>query len=76
MFNGIYARPKLAIGILLAYIADNYRMTGTIPFPIRLFVRIHKKDALSMHKPRRQAMPDFKFNEQILEEGEVLEHIQ
>ncbi len=51
----------------LGFIADDYRMTGTIPFPISLFVKIGKRDALRMHKPRKQALPDFKFNEQVLE---------
>lgn len=51
-----------------ALIADDYRMTGTIPFPISLFVRIGKAEALRMHKPRKRALPDFRFNETVLEE--------
>lgn len=52
----------------MKYIADDYSVTGLIPFPISLFVKIGKKDALQMHKPRKRAMPDFKFNETVLEE--------
>lgn len=51
-----------------AAIADSYSMTGTIPFPVSLFVKIGKAQAMQMHKPRKRAMPDFKFNERILEE--------
>jgi predicted ester cyclase len=51
------------------YIGENYRMTGTIPLPISLFVRLGKPQALQMHKPRKTAMPDFRFNEKILEES-------
>ncbi len=53
----------------IACIADDYSMSGTIPFPINLFVKIKKKDALRMHYPRKKALPDFKFNEKILEES-------
>jgi len=52
----------------LSYIGDEYQMTGTIPFPISLFVKIGKKDALRMHIPRKRALPDFKFNETVLSE--------
>jgi len=54
----------------LSYLADNYIVTGTIPFPVSLFVKIRKKDAMRMHKPRKRALPDFKFNEKVLEESE------
>ncbi len=53
-----------------AAIADNYILSGIVPFPVSLFVKIGKKDALRMHKPRKHALPDFKFNETILEEAE------
>ncbi|MBC7869540.1 MAG: hypothetical protein H7Y09_01765 [Chitinophagaceae bacterium] len=53
----------------ISSIADDYSMSGTIPFPINLFVKIKKKDALRMHRPRKIALPDFKFNEKILEES-------
>jgi hypothetical protein len=45
-----------------SYLADNYsmKMEG-MPF----FVSIKKADALSMHKARKLAFPDFKFNEKI-----------
>ena len=45
-----------------SYLADNYtmKMEG-MPF----FISIKKADALSMHKARKQAFPDFKFNEKI-----------
>ena len=45
-----------------SYLADNYsmKMEG-MPF----FVSIKKADALAMHKARKQAFPDFKFNEKI-----------
>lgn len=52
-----------------ALIGEDYVMTGIIPFPINLFVKIRKKDALRMHKPRKRAMPDFRFNERVLEES-------
>ena len=44
------------------YLSDDYsmKMQG-MPF----FVSIKKKDALSMHKARKTAFPDFKFNEKI-----------
>jgi hypothetical protein len=51
------------------YIGENYRMTGTIPLPISLFVKLGKAQAIQIHKPRKTAMPDFKFNETILEES-------
>jgi hypothetical protein len=38
----------------------NMKMKG-MPF----FVSIQKKDALNMHKARKMAFPDFKFNEKI-----------
>jgi predicted ester cyclase len=59
-----------------SYIATNYTMSGTIPFPISLFVKITKKDSLRMHKPRKQALPDFKFNEKILEENDEMVKLQ
>ena len=52
-----------------ALIAADYRMSGTIPFPVSLFVKIGKAQALQMHKPRKRALPDFKFNERVLEES-------
>jgi predicted ester cyclase len=52
----------------LSFIADDYAMTGTVPFPISLFVKIGKKDALRMHVPRKRALPDFQFNETVLAE--------
>jgi len=51
-------------------------MSGTIPFPISLFVKITKKDSLRMHKPRKRALPDFKFNEKILEETDEMVKLQ
>ncbi len=59
-----------------SFIADEYRMTGTIPFPISLFVRIGKRDALRMHQARKRALPDFKFNEQTLDEREDMVKLQ
>ncbi|MFN8277358.1 MAG: ester cyclase [Chitinophagales bacterium] len=45
-----------------SYLADDYRMKMEgMPF----FVRIGKPDALAMHIARKQAFPDFKFNEQV-----------
>jgi predicted ester cyclase len=52
-----------------SYIGEDYTLSGIVPFPVSLFVRITKKDALRMHKPRKRAMPDFRFNETILEES-------
>jgi len=52
----------------LASIAENYRLEGVIPFPVNLFVRIGKAQSLNMHKARKRALPDFKFNETYLEE--------
>ena len=54
----------------LSFIAENYTMTGTIPFPISLFVKIRKSGALTMHQARRRALPDFRFNEIYLEESD------
>ncbi len=59
-----------------SFIADDYSMSGTIPFPISLFVRIGKKESLRMHKPRKTAMPDFKFNETVLEETDDMVKLQ
>jgi predicted ester cyclase len=59
-----------------SYIATNYTMSGTIPFPISLFVKITKKDSLRMHKPRKRALPDFKFNEKIIEENDEMVKLQ
>jgi predicted ester cyclase len=53
----------------LSYLSEDYTMRGTIPFPISLFVKITKKEALRMHLPRKKALPDFKFNEKYLEEA-------
>ena len=45
-----------------SYLADSYKMKMKgMPF----FVSIKKDDALSMHKARKTAFPDFKFNEVI-----------
>lgn len=52
-----------------AMITPDFSMTGTIPFPISLIVRIGKAQSMQMHKPRKRAMPDFKFNETVLEES-------
>ncbi|MBF6594330.1 MAG: ester cyclase [Thermaceae bacterium] len=52
----------------LAQIADDYKLTGLIPFPVSLFVRIGKKDSMRMHQARKRALPDFKFNKTYLEE--------
>ncbi len=60
----------------LSYIADDYKMTGLIPFPISLFVKIQKKQALRMHQARKRALPDFKFNETVLDEQEDMVKIQ
>jgi predicted ester cyclase len=47
--------------LALSYLSENYTMTGLAPFPIR------KDHALDIHKARKAAFPDFKFNEEILE---------
>ncbi len=52
----------------LSFIGDDYRLEGVIPFPVSLFVRIGKAKSLDMHKARKRALPDFKFNEQYMEE--------
>ncbi len=52
----------------LALIADDYRLEGIIPFPISLFVKVGKAQSLDMHKARKRALPDFKFNENFIEE--------
>lgn len=45
------------------YLADDYKMKMEgMPF----FVSIKKADALSMHKARKLAFPDFKFNEKTV----------
>ena len=59
-----------------SFIADDYSMIGTIPFPVSLFIKIGKKESLRMHKPRKTALPDFKFNEKILEETEEMVSFQ
>lgn len=41
-----------------------------------LFVKIRKKDALRMHIPRKRALPDFRFNEQVLEETDEMVKLQ
>ena len=44
------------------YLAEGYKMKMKgMPF----FISIKKKDALDMHKARKTAFPDFKFNEVI-----------
>lgn len=60
----------------LSFIADDYKMTGIIPFPINLFVKIRKKEALRMHQARKRALPDFKFNETILAERDDMVKVQ
>jgi predicted ester cyclase len=57
-------------------IAEDYTMSGTIPFPISLFVKIGKADALRMHTPRKRALPDFRFNETVLEENDGMVKLQ
>ncbi|MBC8098516.1 MAG: ester cyclase [Armatimonadetes bacterium] len=47
----------------LAMIAEDYQLAGVIPFPVSLFIRIRKAQSLDMHKARKRALPDFKFNE-------------
>jgi predicted ester cyclase len=59
-----------------SYIAGDYIMSGMIPFPFSLFVKITKKDSLRMHKPRKRALPDFKFNEKILKESDEMVKLQ
>jgi predicted ester cyclase len=45
-----------------SYLSGDYKMKMKgMPF----FVSIKKKDALEMHKARKTAFPDFKFNEKI-----------
>jgi predicted ester cyclase len=45
-----------------AFLSDSYKMKMKgMPF----FVSIKKEDALLMHKARKTAFPDFKFNEKI-----------
>lgn len=45
-----------------SYLAQNYNMKMKgMPF----FIHIGKKDALQVHKARKQAFADFKFNEQV-----------
>lgn len=45
-----------------SYLADDYKMKMEgMPF----FVSIKKSDALNMHKARKTAFPDFKFNEKV-----------
>jgi hypothetical protein len=60
----------------LSFIADNYQAEGLVPFPISLFVKIGKKDALIMHKARKRALPDFKFNETVIGESEISVKLQ
>jgi hypothetical protein len=52
----------------LGLIAEDYRLEGVIPFPVSLFIRIGKKQALDMHKARKRALPDFCFNETLVDE--------
>lgn len=51
----------------LSHISEQYQLAGVIPFPISLFVRIGKAQALDMHKARKRALPDFRFNEDYIE---------
>jgi predicted ester cyclase len=45
-----------------SYLADNYRMKMKgMPF----FISIARQNGLDMHKSRKQAFPDFMFNEQV-----------
>lgn len=50
-----------------SYIAEDYITTGVIPFPVSLFIKLKKDSALTMHKARKRALPDFKFNEEYQE---------
>ena len=59
-----------------SYVSESYIATGVIPFPISLFIKLRKKDALTMHKARRNALPDFKFNEEVLESTDTTVKIQ
>ena len=43
-----------------AYIASQYTLTGTIPFPVSLFVKITKKDALLATPAYCAAYPSFR----------------
>lgn len=52
----------------LALIAEDYKLEGLVPFPISMFVRIGKAQSLNMHKARKRALPDFKFNETYMDE--------
>lgn len=60
----------------LSQISDDYRLAGVIPFPISLFVRIGKAQSLDMHKARKRALPDFRFNEDYLETSDQSVSIQ
>lgn len=60
----------------LALIGADYRMSGTIPFPINLFVKIRRPEALRMHMARKRALPDFRFNEQVLRESDECVELQ
>jgi len=51
----------------LSYISQDYITTGVIPFPVSLFIKLRKAQALTMHKARKRALPDFKFNEEYQE---------
>ncbi len=50
----------------LSWIGEDYQFTGVIPFPVSLFIRIGRPQALQMHQARKRALPDFKFNETIV----------
>jgi hypothetical protein len=59
-----------------ADIDEKYQLTGVLPFPLNLFVKIGKSQALDMHKARKRALPNFKFNEDYLEETPTSVKIQ
>ena len=58
--NGDWAKAN-------SYIAEDYKMKMEgMPF----FVSIKKENALDMHKARKKAFPDFKFNEVVEDTAE------
>ncbi len=58
--NGNWAQAE-------SYLAEDYKMKmDGMPF----FVSIKKENALDMHKARKKAFPDFKFNEVIEDTSE------
>ncbi|HEX2620666.1 MAG TPA: ester cyclase [Phototrophicaceae bacterium] len=57
-------------------LAEDYRMSGMIPFPRSLFTRIGKNETLRMYQARKRSLPDFKFNETYMEATESHVRIQ